>query len=484
MANFTYYFKGKLTSVPLTTESSLPANTRGPARVRARQITSFGMAGTKVNNAIESLGDRASNMFNEPSSVTPSVVARSATDKGTLTVPTESLVLEGASKAAIKWLQETHGFVLVDEASYGKALLRAPEGGDRAVAKVFEVAKAIYERGGVKAAHPNFIRMHKHIERTSAGGARWWNLRNDGNPGVLGADVAAHAAWMVTKGRPEIRIAVLDEGVDTKHPALRAAVVAEHDFVDGNAHARPDGNDAHGTACAGVMVSRDSTYTGIAPDCSLVAIRMAKGDGRDGWISDDFQTGKAIDWAWNEGKADVLSNSWSGGPPVDNITQAIDRARTQGRNGKGAIVVFAAGNENGAIAFPSNLSTVMTVGASNWFDKRKAPNSADGERWGSCYGEALDIVAPGVRIATTDINGTAGYSQQSFMDDFNGTSSATPHVAAAAALVLSKVPALSEEKVRAILCGSSDRINTTGARDNYVGHGRLNIYNAVRLAHR
>ena len=164
-----------------------------------------------------------------------------------------------------------------------------------------------------------------------------WNHDNTGNPGLAGADVAAKAAWIITKGRPEIRVAVIDEGVDTDHPALKAAVVAEKDFVDGNPHVRPDGNDAHGTACAGIVVSRDTTYPGLAPACSLVAVRIAKGDGKGNWIFDDFDTADAIDWAWNNGKADVLSNSWGGGPAVDVITRAIDRAgpgaaRARGRS--------------------------------------------------------------------------------------------------------------------------------------------------------
>ena len=64
------------------------------------------------------------------------------------------------------------------------------------------------------------------------------NHNNAGDPGIAGADVAAKAAWPLSRGRGEVRIAVLDEGVDTEHPALKGAVVDQKDFVDGNAHAR------------------------------------------------------------------------------------------------------------------------------------------------------------------------------------------------------------------------------------------------------
>ena len=203
-----------------------------------------------------------------------------------------------------------------------------------------------------------------------------WNHDNAGDPGIPGADVAAKAAWMITRGRAEVRVAVLDEGVDTDHPALKASVVDQKDFVDGNPHARPDGNDAHGTACAGIIVSRDATYPGIAPECSLVAIRIAKGDSRGNWIFDDFATADAIDWAWHDGKADVLSNSWGGGPAVDVITRAIERARTKGRDGMGCVVIFASGNDNGPINFPGTIDEVITVGASNQWDEQQITHVA------------------------------------------------------------------------------------------------------------
>src|SRR5262249_10602285 len=211
-------------------------------------------------------------------------------------------------------------------------------------------------------------------------------------------------------GKAEVRVAVLDEGVDVEHPALKPAVVDQKDFVDDNPTAAPDGDDAHGTACAGIIVSRDAAYAGLAPQCSLVAVRIAKGDGADGWVFDDFKTADAIDWAWKEGKADVLSTSWGGGPPVDAITNAFNRARTKGRGNKGAVVVIAAGNSNGAIEYPATLPDVLTVGASNPWDERKSPTSKDGENWwGSCFGPELSLLAPGVKIATADIRGAAGY---------------------------------------------------------------------------
>jgi thermitase len=180
----------------------------------------------------------------------------------------------------------------------------------------------------------------------------------------------------------------------------------------------------------------------------------------------------------------VLSNSWGGGPPVDVITAAFSRARD--RDGKGAVVVVAAGNSQSAISYPGNLNEILTVGASNQCDQRKTMTSKDGEDWwGSNFGVGLDLMAPGVGILTTDISGRRGYSRTLTTPTFNGTSSATPFVAAAAALVLSVRPGLGEEDVRRILVQNTDHIGRgkTG-HTKYLGHGRLNAFAALREARR
>jgi subtilisin family serine protease len=91
----------------------------------------------------------------------------------------------------------------------------------------------------------------------------------------------------------------------------------------------------------------------------------------------------------------------------------------------------------------------------------------------------MGLVAPGVKIKTTDISGSAGYSATDFVDTFNGTSSATPHVAAAAGLVLSVNSSLTEMEVRKILTSTCDPI--AGSSDE-VGAGRLNIAAALKKA--
>jgi subtilisin family serine protease len=399
-------------------------------------------------------------------------------------IPTHTLSLDGARKSEIAWLRKQYGCEVVKEGSYGKVLLEVPADGN-AVLSAARAAREVHERGNVKSAQPNFLRL---MQRPNAGPARagtQWGLNNPGDPGVAGADVAAQAAWTITEGSKDIRLAILDEGVDTAHPFLKPSVVAESDFVRSvngpGRSAQPHGDDAHGTACAGIAVSQDGKVRGLAPGISLVACRIGSSLGPT-WIADDFDVADAIDWCWETAEADVLSNSWGGGPPVDLVTNAFIRARTKGRKGKGAVVVIAAGNNQGAVLYPGNLPDVLTVGASNQWDKRKTTKSKDGEtHWGSNFGQGLDLMAPGVQILTTDISGPAGYTRGNTTSDFNGTSAATPFAAAAAALVLSVAPQLPEADVRDILVATTDSMGPAGW-DPHVGFGRLNTFSALREA--
>jgi subtilisin family serine protease len=244
----------------------------------------------------------------------------------------------------------------------------------------------------------------------------------------------------------------------------------------------PSGNDAHGTACAGIVLSRDKTFPGIAPACSLIAARIAMDDGTGHWIFDDFATADAIDWSWRQG-ASVLSNSWGGGAPSDAISRAFARARTQGRNGLGAVVVIAAGNDELAIDFPGDLPGYVTVGASTPRDERKTRTSSDGEHWwGSNFGATLHLLAPGVFIWTTDIVGAAGYDASDFTKTFNGTSSATPAVAGAVALMLSVNPALSASSVRDVLARTAAKLPGQQTWTPEFGWGRLDVERAVSAA--
>jgi thermitase len=381
-----------------------------------------------------------------------------------LVLATQTVIGEGLRQADLA-AAKSYGATVVEEGLDGKILLKVDT-----VDRMFGLVELLRVRE-VGSVSPNFLR--KVVRLAPSPPATAWALAKIGVP----------AAWKITRGSPTIKVAVLDEGVDTLHPALKAAVVAQRDFIGGKSTAMPDNDDAHGTACAGIVVSRNTAFPGVAPKCSLIAVRIAMGDGTpDGWVFDDFATADAIDWSWRQ-DADVLSNSWGGGAPSDAISRAFARARTQGRGGRGAVVVIAAGNDQQPIDFPGSLPGYVTVGASNHKDQRKTTTSADGESWwGSNFGPTMRLLAPGVFIWTTDISGSAGYDPTAFTKTFNGTSAATPHVAGAAALMLSVAPHLSASTIRNLLGKSARRIAGQAGWTAELGWGRLDVAKAVAMA--
>jgi subtilisin family serine protease len=484
VAKLTYFSAGRWHDLSVRSAATYEARPPSPRERGSSpsRVATLAVAAT-VPRALYAQEVRLANRFRAVHEAEVRVQTRGR--DSTRLIPTESLVIDGARTAEVTFARNKHGFEVTQEGRFAKVLMRAPADAPDGVVAAFEAAAAIHRRGNVGAAHPNFLRIVRHPAPAARNVTGQWNLDNDGRRGLPGADVHALAAWTITRGNRDVRVAVLDEGVDTQHPYLQPAVVAEADFVDRNPHARPEGDDAHGTACAGIIASSSENAAGLAPDVGLVAVRIAKSDARGNWIFDDFDTADAIDWAWDDANAGVLSNSWGGGPPADVIIRAFDRARTRGRAGKGAVVVVAAGNEQTAIDFPGNLPGIMTVGASNEWDERKTRASRDGEHWwGSNFGPSMDVLAPGVHIVTTDIRGSRGYSRTLVTGRFNGTSSAAPHVAAAAALAMSVNPALTEERVRDIVNASADKLQTRSNWNRYQGHGRLNTYAALRLARR
>ena len=300
----------------------------------------------------------------------------------------------------------------------------------------------------------------------------------------------ADQAWQFAVGDPGIRIAVLDEGVDTRHADLQAHICGAFDASDNDEFQEPNAWDGHGTACAGLAaaVPHDASgVRGVAFGCTILAVRIAYSERPHGpWATSNGQIATAVDWSWRNGAA-ILSNSWGGGAPSNALVAAFTRAKTLGRAGKGCVLVIAAGNDQGPVSFPANIPDVICVSASNQNDEIKTKDSSDGESWwGSNFGPEVTVAAPGVHNLTTDITGRSGYNVDGdYFSLFNGTSSATPLVAGACALVLSANPTLSSGEVRDILCDTAEKVGSTkyiNGRNDHFGYGRINVLGAVQAA--
>jgi subtilisin family serine protease len=341
-----------------------------------------------------------------------------------------------------------------------------------------------------------------------------WNLKNEGTAvqgnGTVGADINVEPAWELTTGSASIKIAILDSGVDTLHPELLGKLLPGFDAFGAGTNGYPIPNfdsDGHGTACAGIAAASTDNAEGIAgvcPECQVIPIRIFEyvdfGSplGVMPWSSTEvFVDG--LSWMWQEGDADISSNSW--GVPDDLlvafpggdllVNAIIDDAVEQGRGGLGIPMLFSSGNDgitDTIPIWPARYERTIAVGATSMCDEHKTQTSCDGETWwAGNWGEGLDVSAPGVRVATIDMLGANGFHNTQYYDSFNGTSAACPNAAGVMGLMLSLTPTLPEWLARKVLSTTSDKVGgydystwkEAGTWSEELGYGRINAYNAV-----
>lgn len=386
----------------------------------------------------------------------------------------------------------------------------APEGTGQ---KVFDIALNLLKRDEVENCHPELIerRVAKQIF------PQQWHLKATTiNGAVVNAHANVEAAHALTRG-VGVTVAIIDDGVDIAHPEFAAPgkIVAPRDATQRTDDPRPKfAGERHGTACAGVAVAGGLTgASGVAPSARLMPIRLGSGLG-------SIEEAEAFQWAADHG-ADVISCSW--GPPDGDWTDpddpthtepfplpansrhALEYAVTNGRGGKGCVILFAAGNGNEDVATDGYASApeVIAVAACNDRSKRSVYSDFGAAVWCSFPSNDFgyppfnhpESLTPG--IWTTDRVGTAGYNRGNvqlgdaagnFTNSFGGTSSACPGAAGVAALVLSVNSDLRHDEVRDILRRCCDRIDPQGGeydsagRSKFYGFGRLNAEAAVRLA--
>lgn len=385
-----------------------------------------------------------------------------------------------------------------------------------------DMANRFHETGYFKYAEPCFLLMLKPHTNDTYYFAQW-SLENTGQyNGTVNADMDVPPAWAVTQRKGEgIVVAVIDEGVDLNHPDLSANLVRGYDAVQlGPGYPNPPLNvgnngecardDAHGTACAGIIsavADNNIGISGVAPLSKVMPIRIAYTDPSTGfWVTDWSWMADGINWAHCHG-ADILSNSWGGGSGTSTLDNQINAAFYYGRGGLGSPVFFSTGNYYSlndapfSVNYPATLPNVIAVGAMSNCHQRKGFSSCDGENtWGGRFGAGLDLVAPGVKIATTDISGPAGYSatgtvptyNADYCSQYNGTSAACPNAAGVMALVLSNKSCLTGKDAKVILESSAQKVgnytysitagNPNGTWNSDMGYGKVNALTAVNLA--
>jgi subtilisin family serine protease len=324
-----------------------------------------------------------------------------------------------------------------------------------------------------------------------------WNMRKIKAPG----------GWMITTGDENMVIAIIDDAFDMNHPDIRFSALSIN--LD-DMTTRPDApvtsqrTQWHGTVCAGIAAARinnNRDVAGVAGGCQIMALARQGGS--------DSEVARGVKYAADHG-AKVISMSFAqylpgeGGGSTGWDFTVIDRAIEYATT-KGVVICAATGNTdlNHVIGYPARHPLVMACGASNMADKRKSKtNGGDGEPdWGSNYGTmnyagtttGVSVVAPGIRIPTTDIQGAGGYSTKDFYLSFSGTSAATPHVAGLAALLFSIAPMLSNAEVRNLIEKTAEKVGNgnmyhddtdfpNGTYNPEMGYGRINVLKALQKA--
>jgi len=337
-----------------------------------------------------------------------------------------------------------------------------------------------------------------------------WHLKNTGQSGgLIGIDSKVENVWGAFGGAgfrgSGIRIAIIDDGLETLHPDLNANVDTQNGY---NWNATPDNinpnpvaaDDNHGTACAGIAAAVGNNNLGVsgaAPQATLVGFRLIAAAFTDAEEADAFTRANAI--------IQIKSNSWGQGDDGDVIgglgslgQAALANAVVSGRSGKGTIFVFAGGNgrvEGDYSNFDSYCSSRFVIGVA-------ALDNFGRQAYYSESGSNLLVTAPSggdagtLDITTTDRTSTAGYNTGSglagnYDSTFNGTSAATPLVSGVCALLLQKNPNLGWRDLKEVLLRSATKVTpadtdwfTNGAGFSFnhkFGAGLINAEAAANL---
>ena len=241
-----------------------------------------------------------------------------------------------------------------------------------------------------------------------------WALNNTGQTGgTSDADIDAPEAWDLSGGTNNVVVAVIDTGVDYNHRDISSQMWTnsgeiaddnidndDNGYIDDiygydfyNVDSDPSDDDGHGTHCAGIIgaAANSDDIIGVCQNVEIMAIKFL-GAGGSGTSSNAAQS---ILYAIENG-AEVLSNSWGGGPGSEGVLK--DAFATA--HAEGLVIVAAAGNEYTTLQqYPAAWDNIISVAATDDNDDKGVF---------STYGNWVDIAAPGVDILSLRASGTVG----------------------------------------------------------------------------
>lgn len=275
------------------------------------------------------------------------------------------------------------------------------------------------------------------------------------------SQIKGDEAWKILQQKREVKVAVVDTGVDYNHPDLKNRVLKDegYNFLNNTFDTMDD--NWHGTHVAGIIAADAENNIGITgvvgkADVKIIPVKVLdkNGQGSSNIIA------KGIKYAADKG-ADVINFSVGFDVKDEFISQAIKYART-----KGSFVVVSAGNNNINCdnSSPAGDEGAYTVSSVNDYNEKSSFSN---------YGDSVKIAAPGENILSTLPNG--GYEYKS------GTSMAAPYAAGVAAMIKAQNPNLTPEDIEYILDKTAVDIMEKG-KDIESGYGLINAKEAVEMA--
>lgn len=298
----------------------------------------------------------------------------------------------------VRYVEEDLTIKWIEEAPEALPLSFVTDGLDRIGAGQFELSEPL----PVPPA-PAITRDEKEIP---------WGVRR----------VNAAGVWNTTMGEG-VKVAIIDTGMDFKHPDLAAHYAGGYNAV--STSTLPMDDHGHGTHVSGTIGAawNNNGVVGVAPMARLYAVKVldANGSGSYSNVVDGIQ------WAADHG-IQVINMSLggtSGTPALQAAMAAADKA--------GVTIVCAAGNNSGAVNYPAKYPQAIAVSAADSSDRLASFSSR---------GPEVAVIAPGVNIVSDKKGGG--------LATMSGTSMASPHVAGLAAIAIAG-GADTPAKVRAAL---------------------------------
>jgi subtilisin family serine protease len=262
--------------------------------------------------------------------------------------------------------------------------------------------------------------------------------------------------WNISKGASNVVVGIVDTGVDLNHPDLQGHLLKGINVIDNSA--LPLDDVGHGTHVAGVitaLVNNDRGVAGMTWENPVLPVKVLDETG----AGSTYAVAQGVVWATDHG-AKVLNLSLGNYADANFLHDAIRYAFDHD-----VVLIAASGNDNTEQpGYPAAYPEVLAVAATD-SNKQRAPFSN--------FGDYIGVAAPGVNIAST-------YPDNQYAA-LSGTSMASPHVTALAALIRSINPALKNTEVMDIIRKTAMDLGTPG-RDKYFGYGQIDVVKALQAA--